>query len=100
MGPGFDCLGMALDIWNTVSVEPGAARIEISGEGANILPKGSSNLILKCFRTVFERLGRSVPKAKIICHNGIPVSRGLGKAMPGLEIATLAPEERMAERGW
>ena len=38
MGPGFDCLGMALDIWNTVSVEPGAPGMEITGEGADVLP--------------------------------------------------------------
>jgi pyridoxal 5'-phosphate synthase pdxS subunit len=28
------------------------------------------------------------------------VSRNLGEAMPGLEIATIAPEQRMQERGW
>lgn len=28
------------------------------------------------------------------------VSRGLGEAMPSIEISTLAPEERLAERGW
>ncbi|WP_346665895.1 pyridoxal 5'-phosphate synthase lyase subunit PdxS [uncultured Mailhella sp.] len=28
------------------------------------------------------------------------VSEGLGEAMPGLEISTIAPEQRMQERGW
>jgi pyridoxal 5'-phosphate synthase pdxS subunit len=28
------------------------------------------------------------------------VSRGLGEAMPGLELSTIAPEERLAVRGW
>ena len=28
------------------------------------------------------------------------VSEGLGEAMPGLEIASIAPEQRMQERGW
>jgi len=30
----------------------------------------------------------------------LAASRGLGEAMPGLEMETLAPEQRMAERGW
>lgn len=93
MGPGFDCLGMALDIWNTVSVEPGATGIRITGEGADVLPKGSSNLILKCFRIVFERLGRPVPQAKITCRNGIPVSRGLGSSSAGIIGGLMAANE-------
>lgn len=28
------------------------------------------------------------------------VSRGLGEAMPGIDLATLAPEQRLAPRGW
>jgi pyridoxal 5'-phosphate synthase pdxS subunit len=28
------------------------------------------------------------------------VSRGLGEAMPGIEMQTLAPEERLQSRGW
>ena len=84
MGPGFDCLGMALDIWNTVTVGPGATGIEITGEGADILPRGPSNLIVRCFRTVFETLGRPVPEVKITCHNEIPVSRGLGSSSAGI----------------
>ena len=84
MGPGFDCLGMALDIWNTVTIEPGEHGIEITGEGADVLPKGPSNLIFKCFRAVFERLDRPVPQVKIICHNEIPVSRGLGSSSAGI----------------
>ena len=32
LGPGFDCLGMALDIWNTVRLETGGSGINITGE--------------------------------------------------------------------
>ena len=41
LGPGFDCLGMALDLWNRVEVLPvgdgddgGGAVVEVIGEGA------------------------------------------------------------------
>ena len=39
LGPGFDCLGMALDIWNTITVEVGSTGFEISGYG----PIGENN---------------------------------------------------------
>ena len=84
MGPGFDCLGMALDIWNTVTIVPGESGMEITGEGAGVLPKGPSNLILKCFRAIFEKQGKPVPDVRIICHNEIPVSRGLGSSSAGI----------------
>lgn len=93
MGPGFDCLGMALDIWNTVTVDLDDTGLEITGEGADILPRGASNLILRCFRTVFTKLGRPVPEAKIICHNGIPVSRGLGSSSAGIVAGLMAANE-------
>lgn len=93
MGPGFDCLGMALDIWNTVTVEMGKTGIEITGRDARILPRGSSNLILRCFKTVFERLGKALPEAKIICHNDIPVSRGLGSSSAGIVGGLMAANE-------
>ena len=93
MGPGFDCMGMALDIWNTVTVEMGKTGIEITGRDARILPRGSSNLILRCFKTVFERLGKALPEAKIICHNDIPVSRGLGSSSAGIVGGLMAANE-------
>ena len=45
LGPGFDCLGMAVDIWNSVILKIGQKGIVIDGFGANSLPKNQSNLI-------------------------------------------------------
>ena len=47
MGPGFDCLGIALDIWNIVTVEVGEFGFEISGEGEDELPWDESNLVFQ-----------------------------------------------------
>ncbi len=45
MGPGFDCLGMALDIWNELTVTRSETfSITCEGEGANGLPLDESNL--------------------------------------------------------
>ena len=50
IGPGFDCLALALDIWNTVTVSSGDNTVSINGYGKEFLPKNQSNLIFKSFR--------------------------------------------------
>ena len=84
MGPGFDCLGMALDIWNTVEVTVGGSGVDISGEGHDSLPKDASNLVHKSVARVFEELGRDVPEFRLSCHNEIPLARGLGSSSASL----------------
>jgi homoserine kinase len=84
MGPGFDCLGMALDIWNHVTVEVGASGIEVSGEGADSLPTDDSNLVYQGFRTALIEAGRPVPQVRLVCRNEIPLGRGLGSSSAAL----------------
>ncbi|MFR4008935.1 MAG: hypothetical protein ACLT0Y_06440 [Christensenellales bacterium] len=48
VGPGFDCLGLAVSLYNTVEVEPSdTLKIEIEGEGAHSIPKNGTNLVFK-----------------------------------------------------
>ena len=84
MGPGFDCLGIALDIWNTVSVEIGARGFEISGYGADDLPRDSSNMVLASAERAFAEAGEPVPELRVVCHNDIPTARGLGSSSAAL----------------
>jgi homoserine kinase len=81
LGPGFDCLGLALDIYNRVSVEPAPAlSIEVSGEGQGAIPTGEENLVYRGVAVVFHRTGRTLPGLRLICHNDIPLARGLGSS--------------------
>ena len=84
MGPGFDCLGIALDIWNVVSVELGARGVDISGYGEDDLPRDSSNMVLASAERVFRELGEPVPEMRVRCHNDIPTARGLGSSSAAL----------------
>ena len=93
LGPGFDCLGMALDIWNTVRIESGAFGIEISGEGADALPGDESNLIYKAFRRVFQEVDRPVPQLRITCENQVPLARGLGSSTTAVVGGLMAGDE-------
>lgn len=60
LGPGFDTLGIALGIYDTVEVETIASglEIEIFGEGADDLPRDSSHLVVKAINSGFEAAGR------------------------------------------
>ena len=49
IGPGFDCLALALDIWNTLTVSSGENTVSINGYGEDSLPQNQSNLVFKSF---------------------------------------------------
>ncbi len=80
LGPGFDCLGMAIDIWNSVTAKVGQQKIIVDGFGKNSLPKDQNNLIYISICKVFEKLQYKVPKLTIECHNTIPIQKGLGSS--------------------
>src|SRR5258708_37522343 len=60
LGPGFDCLGLALGLYNELAVEIGGTQdlVEITGEGAEELPTDATNLVVKSMHVAFEHLGR------------------------------------------
>ncbi len=82
LGPGFDVLGVALKLYNTVEVEVPASslRIEVEGEGSEILSRGESNLVHRAAEMVFHRVGRQPPPMSIRLINRIPLARGLGSS--------------------
>jgi homoserine kinase len=93
LGPGFDALGMALELINTVRVEP-AERWEmvVEGEGADRLTLGDRNLLYRAMTTGARRWGVEISPARLLCTNVVPLSRGLGSSsaaiIAGLLIAT------------
>jgi len=84
MGPGFDSLGIALDIWNEVRISKGPFSIKIDGTGEEELPKDTSNLVYKSFCKVFEEIDEIVPEVKLSCTNRIPLTRGMGSSSAAL----------------
>lgn len=82
MGPGFDCLGMALEFHNIVEIIPASrgVAIEVCGEGAAEIPRDETNLVFKSARRVFMQAGFPMAGLKIRLVNQIPVARGLGSS--------------------
>lgn len=81
LGPGFDCLGLALDWWNTIVVESApretAVRIRGLSEG---LPADPSNVTWRAMAEVFQRVGVEFPRVRVTMTNRIPIGRGLGSS--------------------
>lgn len=93
LGPGFDCMGMALGLWNTFELHaqtdvPGV-RVESHGEGAAGLPTDHTNMIAQTMLAELARLeelrgqinSAQMPRSfRIICHNDIPCASGMGSS--------------------
>ena len=84
LGPGFDCLGLALGLYNTVEMtrlEPGEGlQIEIEGEGADRLNADSSNLIFRAADAACEVIGHGPIGLRLKAINGIPTGSGMGSS--------------------
>lgn len=107
LGPGFDCLGLALELHNTVSLAPARrTTISVDGAGAESLPQSRDNLVFRAVAAVYDRVGKPVPPLRLHCQNNIPLGRGLGSsaaaAVGGLAAANhllgqpISPEELLA----
>src|SRR3972149_5341019 len=81
LGPGFDCLGMALEVFNDVAVGPGRGlEFSLEGYGAESLPQDRRNLVYRGLAAVFQRAGAVVPGLRIFARNAVPPGRGLGSS--------------------
>ena len=98
IGPGFDCLGMALRLYNELVVEKhsedGPPEVEIQGEGAESLPKDKTNLMARACDTVIA--GRFSNRLVFKAHNRIPLARGLGSSAAAI-VAGLFAANRLLD---
>jgi homoserine kinase len=82
LGPGFDTLGLAVGLYDTVEVEvtEGGLEVEVYGEGEDDLPRDGSHLVVKAIRSGLNAAGAQAPGLRVVCTNAIPQSRGLGSS--------------------
>ncbi len=91
LGPGFDALGLALDLWNetTISLAKEFAA-HITGEGAGRLAAGKNNLIVRAAQRLAEHAGKPLPPFHAECVNRIPLSSGMGSSSAAIITGLLA----------
>lgn len=98
LGPGFDTLGLALQLHNFVAVEQspgGANEIVATGEGASTLNAGNpqENIALRAIEELLCELGLAPTAFKLILENQIPLARGLGSSSAARVGALVAANE-------
>lgn len=94
LGPGFDCMGMAVKLFNYITLErDDHFEIEICGEGCNELSRAEDNLVYRAVSLLHETIGKEVPTLRIKLENQIPLARGLGSSAAATVGALVAANE-------
>ncbi|BDZ51050.1 homoserine kinase [Frondihabitans sucicola] len=93
LGPGFDTLGIALSLYDELTVtatgEPGAL-VHVSGVGEGDVPTDETNLVVRAIVYTFEALGQPVPGLILHAKNSIPHGRGLGSSAAAIVSGVMA----------
>eukprot|EP00730_Choanoeca_flexa_P007340 TRINITY_DN12316_c0_g1_i6.p1 TRINITY_DN12316_c0_g1~~TRINITY_DN12316_c0_g1_i6.p1 ORF type:complete len:943 (+),score=233.23 TRINITY_DN12316_c0_g1_i6:115-2829(+) len=91
LGSGYDSIGMAVDLWNELTVEHASEfSIHIEGEGSDKIPRNSTNLVVKGVELAFRLADQPVPTLAYTCRNGIPYGSGLGSSSAAIVSGLLA----------
>ncbi len=85
LGPGFDCMGMALDLWNTFTMEPwgqtGEIEVVNQGEGADRLATDRTNLLADTTLSLIGAMADTMPHGlRFTCQADVPCGSGLGSS--------------------
>ena len=86
LGPGFDALGVALNLYNRVELDelPWGLSIHVEGEGQDEIPRDESNISVEAVKRVYHKSGKSLPGLWMKQRNHIPLARGLGSSSAAL----------------
>ncbi|MCW1332038.1 homoserine kinase [Campylobacter jejuni] len=81
LGPGFDCLGLSLALFNhTIIEKSNFFSISVNGEGSENLSLKKNNIFVNIFNEIYQRLSGRKDHFRFIFDNTIPLSRGLGSS--------------------
>ena len=77
LGPGYDCLGLALSMYSEFTFEE-AEDFSVTGCPEEF--RNEDNLVLVAFRRAFGAAGKEPKPVKLSIEAGVPVARGLGSS--------------------
>ena len=82
LGPGYDAVGLALDLRDVLSVEVTGDELSVSvaGHGAADVPLDESHLVVRAMRAGFDAMNAHPAGVRLTCENHIPHARGLGSS--------------------
>jgi homoserine kinase len=100
LGPGFDALGLALDLWNeAVFTKTSDKKISVSieGEGSDRLPTDESNAVVEAALQIYELAGKPCSGLRIHCLNRVPLGSGLGSSSAAMLTGMLGANAVLGE---
>ncbi|TVP63882.1 MAG: homoserine kinase [Nodularia sp. (in: Bacteria)] len=83
LGPGFDCIGAALTLYNKFKftrLDQGGLIIDVTGAEAERVQTDESNLLYQAFVKLYQYIGQTPPSVKMEIQLGVPLARGLGSS--------------------
>ncbi|MDU0967635.1 MAG: homoserine kinase [Actinomycetaceae bacterium] len=97
LGPGYDSMGLALAVYDEVSVTAidGPTTVSVEGAGAGQVPTDDSHLVVQALRLGLDAAGCPLKGVDMHCHNRIPHSRGMGSSASAI-VAGLALAQALA----
>ena len=109
IGPGFDCMGMALPIYNTITIEetvlPGTGieinAINDASSSEDLIfehiPLDETSIIYKAVELLYNSIGQTPSELKITVQSQIPIARGLGSSASVIVGGLLAANELLGQ---
>ena len=81
LGPGFDCLGLSLGLFNEIEIyKSNVSSLSVSGEGSDNIHLKKNNIFIQIFNEIYQKLSGQKNHFRFIFKNNIPLSRGLGSS--------------------
>lgn len=83
LGPGFDCIGAALGLYNEFKftrLDEGGLIIHVTGAEAERVQTDESNMLYQSFVRLYQYIEQTPPPVKIEIQMGVPLARGLGSS--------------------
>lgn len=98
LGPGFDSLGLALDLRDVLEAQVTEAglTVEVEGSGSGTVPTDERHLVVRAMRACFDRLGSHPPGLRLHCVNAVPHARGLGSSSAAIVAGVWLARELVA----
>jgi len=100
LGPGFDALGLALDLWNEAKffqTDDRKITITVAGEGKETLPTDERNAILGAALQLYALVGKAPDGLTIHCLNRIPPLSGMGSSSAAMLTGMLGANAMLDE---
>ena len=90
LGPGFDTLSLALDLYNEFTFKVTDGGLKINQTNPNALPEDSNNLVYRAFCEVYKKMKKNPPGIELDISCKIPLAAGLGSSASAVVSGLLA----------